>query len=91
MFDDDQNGSMDFAEYMIAMDSTKCETPEDKLRWAFRVYDSNRSATIETHELRNMFGTLFKMSGKNTRGAMRYTDLILWNVKVIYLENYGSF
>ena len=60
---------MDFGEYMMAMHSTKMDTPEDKLTWIFSLYDLNGSGTIETDELSDMFRTLFEMSG------MRVTDV----------------
>ena len=63
IFDEDKNNKMDFGEYMMAMHSTKMETPEDKLTWIFNMYDRNLSGTIETEELSNMFRTLFDMSG----------------------------
>ncbi len=39
VFDEDGSGRMDFCEYMLAVQSAKMETPEDKLKWIFRLYD----------------------------------------------------
>ncbi len=39
VFDEDGSGRMDFCEYMLAVQSAKLETPEDKLKWIFRMYD----------------------------------------------------
>ena len=33
----DGNGSIDFREFMLATDMTTAGTPEEKLRWAFKV------------------------------------------------------
>ena len=33
----DGNGYLDFKEYVLAMDLVRAKTPEDKLKWAFRV------------------------------------------------------
>ena len=33
----DGNGNLDFKEYMMAMDLVAAKTPEEKLKWAFRV------------------------------------------------------
>lgn len=37
IFDKDGDGSIDFKEFMIATDLTVAGTPEEKLRWAFKV------------------------------------------------------
>jgi Ca2+-binding EF-hand superfamily protein len=42
VFDASGNGQMSFCDYMIAVQSTKLETPEDKLTWIFRMYDKVR-------------------------------------------------
>ena len=33
----DGNGSLDFREYVLAMDLVEAKTPEDKLKWAFKM------------------------------------------------------
>ena len=35
-FDADKNGSIDFTEFMIAIDVTSSGAPREKLMWAFR-------------------------------------------------------
>ena len=35
-FDADKNGSIDFTEFMIAIDVTSSGSPREKLMWAFR-------------------------------------------------------
>jgi Ca2+-binding EF-hand superfamily protein len=37
IFDKDGNGYIDFKEFMLATDMTKTGTPEEKLKWAFKV------------------------------------------------------
>ena len=37
IFDKDSSGSIDFIEFMMATDMTASGTPEEKLRWAFKV------------------------------------------------------
>ena len=41
IFDKDGNGSIDFTEFMLATDMTASGTPEEKLRWAFKVSSVN--------------------------------------------------
>ena len=33
----DGNGSLDFKEYIMVMDLVEAKTPEEKLKWAFRM------------------------------------------------------
>ena len=35
-FDSDKNGSIDFKEFLLAIDVTSSGSPEEKLNWAFR-------------------------------------------------------
>ena len=37
IFDKDNNGTIDFKEFMIATDMTSSGSPEEKLEWAFKV------------------------------------------------------
>ena len=37
IFDKDGDGTIDFKEFMLATDMTASGTPEEKLRWAFKV------------------------------------------------------
>ncbi|XP_059089823.1 guanylyl cyclase-activating protein 2-like isoform X2 [Tigriopus californicus] len=62
VFDENKSGDLDFVEYMMAVNSTQLETPEDKLQWIFKMYDKDCSGNIETEELVHMFQTLFDMS-----------------------------
>ena len=62
VFDNDANGYIDFMvikfwkridniqimiqEFMIATDMTSCGTPDEKLRWAFKMYDEDGSGIM---------------------------------------------
>ena len=37
VFDEDNSGTMDFAEYMLAINATSLESLEEKLKWMFDV------------------------------------------------------
>merc|ERR1719342_457308 len=43
VFDRDNNGCIDFKEFMLATDMTTGGTVEEKLRWAFKMYDKDGS------------------------------------------------
>ena len=50
IFDKDGNGSIDFKEFMMATDMTSAGTPEEKLKWTFKV-DAAKSANIDPSSL----------------------------------------
>ena len=37
IFDQDNNGTIDFKEFVLATDITQSTNPEEKLRWTFKV------------------------------------------------------
>lgn len=60
-FDTDGNGSVDFEEFLIGLSitETSTETPNmssklKKLKWAFGVYDKDKSGTIDRNEMRKI-------------------------------------
>ena len=64
-FDIDSNGTMDFTEYMLAINSTGLNSPEDKLKWMFDVFDKDGGGTISAEEIDVVLQGLFEMSGKD--------------------------
>jgi len=46
VFDQDDNGFIDFKEFMLATDMTSCGSPDEQLRWAFKMYDEDGSGGI---------------------------------------------
>lgn len=59
-FDEDGNGTVDFEEFLIGLSITEMTSNTDKaarmkkLRWAFNVYDKDRSGTIDRMEMRHI-------------------------------------
>ena len=64
VFDEDNSGTMDFAEYMLAINATNLESPEEKLKWMFDVFDKDGGGTISPAEIHAMLQGLFEMSGQ---------------------------
>ena len=54
VFDDDNSGTMDFTEYMMAINATSLNTPEDKLNWMFDVFDKDGGGTISSDEIKDL-------------------------------------
>ena len=45
---------MDFTEYMMAINATSLNTPEDKLNWMFDVFDKDGGGTISSDEIKDL-------------------------------------
>ena len=64
VFDEDRSGTMDFTEYMLAINATNLDSPEDKLKWMFSVFDKDGGGTISRDEIEGLLRGLFEMSGQ---------------------------
>ena len=60
-FDTDFNGYLDFKEYLLAINKINAETPEDKLKVAFRILDLNGNGELSFSEMTNFIEVIFKM------------------------------
>ncbi|XP_023336550.1 neuronal calcium sensor 2 [Eurytemora carolleeae] len=59
----DGNGYLDFKEFMMANDLVNAKTPEDKLSWAFKVYDVDKSGAIDQKEMVRVMKSIYLMVG----------------------------
>ena len=51
-------------EFMLATNVSESEeAAEEKLRWAFRLYDKDSSGTIDCTEMMEIVGNLYEMEG----------------------------
>ena len=64
VFDEDNSGTMDFEEFMMASNCSNMSSPEDKLGWIFGVFDEDGSGSIDNNEVIKLVIGLFNMNGK---------------------------
>jgi len=61
IFDTDNNGVIDFKEFLLAIDVSSGSSPQKKLEWAFKMYDVNGNGVITRDEMEEVVGAMFKM------------------------------
>ena len=60
-FNTNVNGYFNFKEYLLAINMMNSETPEDKLKVAFRIFDLDGNGEISFGEMNNLIASIFKM------------------------------
>lgn len=58
-----KDGSIDFGELMCGVNGTLRGKPEQKLAWAFSVYDVNCDGFIQRREMADMLNAVYRMFG----------------------------
>ncbi|XP_063726994.1 neuronal calcium sensor 1-like [Symsagittifera roscoffensis] len=68
VFDNERKGVLGFDDFIKALNVTARGTNEEKMMWAFELYDTDRDGRISRDELLSVVDSIFLMMGKN------YTD-----------------
>ncbi|KAI8621400.1 putative neuronal calcium sensor NCS-1 [Chytriomyces sp. MP71] len=69
LFDVDKNGTIDFNEFMTAISVTSKGTSEEKLQWAFKLYDLDGDGYVTQAELQRVVSALYKTVGNSLKHA----------------------
>merc|ERR1712130_733331 len=80
-FDADKSGTIDFKEFLMAIDVTSAGTPREKLLWAFRMYDVDGNGVIDQDEMTKIVQAIYDMLGQ---GAVKPTDTAEERAKNIF-------
>ena len=64
--DADKNGYIDFREFLLAMDIISAGSHEEKLKWAFRMYDVGGDGKIYLDEMTKIGSAIFDLHGTNS-------------------------
>ena len=60
-FDLDNNGHIDFVEFLLAINITSNSSVKDKIHWAFKIYDIDGNGCISQEEFKNVIKSIYKM------------------------------
>ena len=59
--DSDKSGFLDLKELLLAVELVAARSPEDKLLWAFRQYDTDNSGHVDRNEMINVITSIYSM------------------------------
>ncbi|XP_052787825.1 neuronal calcium sensor 1-like isoform X1 [Mya arenaria] len=67
VFDKNKDGYIEFHEFLQALSVTSRGNVEEKLQWAFRLYDLDSDGFITRDELRDIVDSIYKMVGNTVK------------------------
>ncbi|XP_078256845.1 Kv channel-interacting protein 4 isoform X6 [Rhinoraja longicauda] len=70
-FDTDHNGSVSFEDFVLGLSGLLRGTIQDKLKWAFNLYDINKDGFVTKEEMLDIMKSIYDMMGKYTYPVLR--------------------
>lgn len=89
---DQKTGAIDFEHFMCAIDITLNGSSDEKLQWAFTMYDINGDQRISKGEMSTVVESMFDLLGKDKKGPnnpRRHVDQIFQRID-LDKDNYLS-
>ncbi|XP_072551368.1 guanylyl cyclase-activating protein 2-like [Salminus brasiliensis] len=65
-FDANQDNTIDFMEYVAALHLVLRGKLEDRLKWSFKVYDSDGNGRLDRREVKRIIKIIYKIKMRNT-------------------------
>ncbi|XP_045902945.1 Kv channel-interacting protein 2-like isoform X1 [Micropterus dolomieu] len=70
-FDTHNNGAVNFEDFVISLSIILRGSINDKLHWAFNLYDLNKDGCITREEMTDIMHSIYDMMGKYTHPSMK--------------------
>jgi len=67
VFDVNKDGAIEFTEFIHALSITSRGSLDEKLQWAFRLYDLDSDGCITRKEMESIVGSIYKMVGDSVK------------------------
>ncbi|XP_009555450.2 guanylyl cyclase-activating protein 3 isoform X6 [Cuculus canorus] len=82
IFDLNQDGFIDFLEFIAAINLVIRGKIDQKLKWYFKLYDADGNGCIDKKELLSIFAAIQAINGHTNMSAEEFTNMIFQKIDV---------